>query len=223
MELARLLDIRPGVTAVIGSGGKTTLLYALARELSEKAKVIVCTTTHIFAPTHIPCLTGISIAEIREALIKHSILCLGTPCAEGKLTAPALPMSVLQTLADYVLVEADGSRRLPLKAHAPHEPTIPPEANQTILVLGLSGLEHPISETVHRPELCTQKLCVTPETVITPELAARLLNLEGLHHRVFLNQADDEHLKNLARRLAANLNTPVCMGALERGEAECLY
>ena len=30
-----------------------------------------------------------------------------------------------------VIVEADGARRLPLKAHAAHEPVVPPEANQT--------------------------------------------------------------------------------------------
>lgn len=48
MALAELLNIQRGLTAITGSGGKTTLLYALARELSAEARVIVCTTTHIY-------------------------------------------------------------------------------------------------------------------------------------------------------------------------------
>ena len=42
MALAELLNIQRGLTAITGSGGKTTLLYALARELSAEARVIVC-------------------------------------------------------------------------------------------------------------------------------------------------------------------------------------
>ena len=57
MQLRRMLGIQPGLTAIIGGGGKTTLLYALARELSQTARVIVCTTTHILPPEHLPCLT----------------------------------------------------------------------------------------------------------------------------------------------------------------------
>ena len=34
MTLSQLLDIRPGVTAVIGGGGKTTLLRTLGEELA---------------------------------------------------------------------------------------------------------------------------------------------------------------------------------------------
>ena len=32
-EFAEALQVRPGLTAIIGGGGKTTLLYRLAREL----------------------------------------------------------------------------------------------------------------------------------------------------------------------------------------------
>ena len=49
--LSDILDIKKGITAIIGSGGKTTLMIKLAKELSQKGKVIICTTTHIY-----PCL-----------------------------------------------------------------------------------------------------------------------------------------------------------------------
>ena len=45
MELAALLGVRPGVTAVIGGGGKTTLLRTLGGELAAVgARVLLCTT-----------------------------------------------------------------------------------------------------------------------------------------------------------------------------------
>ena len=47
MTLSQLLDIRPGVTAVIGGGGKTTLLRTLGEELAGQHPVLLCTTTKI--------------------------------------------------------------------------------------------------------------------------------------------------------------------------------
>ena len=67
MELSAALCIRPGVTAIIGSGGKTTLLYALARVLSADARVLVCTTTHILPPEHMPVLLPVGICAARGA------------------------------------------------------------------------------------------------------------------------------------------------------------
>ena len=40
MTLSQLLDIRPGVTAVIGGGGKTTLLRTLGEELAGQHPVV---------------------------------------------------------------------------------------------------------------------------------------------------------------------------------------
>ena len=134
MQLYERLGVPCGVTAVIGSGGKTTLLSALSRELP--GTVILTTTTHILPFEGVPLLTAPTEDEVRAALARSRVLCLGTPAPESKLTAPSLPFSLLEQLADYVLVEADGSRRLPLKAHAPHEPVIPKEAGCVLCVVG---------------------------------------------------------------------------------------
>ena len=75
MELLAALCIRPGVTAIIGSGGKTTLLYALARVLSADARVLVCTTTHILPPEHMPVLLCPSESALRAALQAQSPVC----------------------------------------------------------------------------------------------------------------------------------------------------
>ena len=222
MQLRRMLGIQPGLTAIIGGGGKTTLLYALARELSQTARVIVCTTTHILPPEHLPCLLSESEDEIAAALCKTNCVCVGTKSAEGKFSAPAVPMERLMALARYVFVEADGSKHRPLKAHAGHEPVIPAEANQTIRVVGASGFGKPMRESVHRAPIAAQALGVSEDTAVSPELWAKFLNLEALHTRVLVNQADGEPEQKTARALAEGLSCPVCMAALQKGWIKCL-
>jgi probable selenium-dependent hydroxylase accessory protein YqeC len=57
-------------------------------------------------------------------------------------------------LFDYVLVEADGSKRRPIKAPAHYEPVIPRETTRVIGVIGLDALGKPITDQyVHRPSL----------------------------------------------------------------------
>ena len=205
--LAEILGVRKGVTAVIGGGGKTTLLRTLGEELARSgARVILATTT-----------------KFAEALGRAPIVCAAAPWWEsGKLAASPVPMVRLTALADYVLVEADGSAGLPLKAHAPHEPVIPAEAARTILVVGASGFGRPIREAAHRPERYAQLAGCDIETAVTPEIAARVLRAEGLGDLVLVNQAETPEARELARKLAENLPLPVCAGSLRRGEMVCV-
>ena len=217
VKLAELLAIRPGVTAVIGGGGKTTLLRTLGEELAGQHTVLLCTTTKIFPFPDLPCAR--TAAELDQLRRSHRLLCAGTDLpGTGKLTAPALPMADLAERFDYVLVEADGAARRPLKAHAPHEPVIPPEANQTICVVGASGFGQPISEAAHRPERYA-RLAGVPETAeAAPETEAAVLRAEGLHDKIYVNQVETLWDLAGARALAALLDCPVLAGSLHRKE-----
>ena len=125
MDWTRVLEIHPGVTAVIGGGGKTALLRTLGEELSETGgSVLLCTTTRIFPFDDLPCITEAEEDALLAAREKSGLICTGTLLENGKLTVPAVPMARLAALFDYVLVEADGSAHRPMKAHAPHEPVI---------------------------------------------------------------------------------------------------
>lgn len=125
------------------------------------------------------------------------------------------PWAELIALADYVLLEADGSKRLPLKAHLPHEPVIPAEANQVIAVLGLSGLGQPIQEAAHRPEIYARLAGCTVEDIATPARAAAVLQAEGGFTRLVLNQAEDR--EKAGREIAARLCCPVLLASLQEG------
>ena len=116
MKISQLLKIQKGITALIGGGGKTTLMYRLAQELSEVGTVIVSTSTKIIEPEGFEVITEESEEMITDKLNSQRIVCVGTRVAGGKLSASVIGFDRLKELADYVIVEADGAHRLPVKA-----------------------------------------------------------------------------------------------------------
>lgn len=188
-KLRELLGIEKGVTAVIGSGGKTTLLARLCAELP--GTVILCTSTRIYPFTHLPLIT-----EPVE-ILPFDKVCMGTPAQQGKLSAPKQSFEELAKLADYVLVEADGSKRLPFKAHLSHEPVIPACARQVIQVVGTWAMGRPVSEAVHRPERFMELSGCAMDDPVTPENLAKVLNAEHLADLVLLNSPENRELQNL--------------------------
>lgn len=220
MNMEAIFNIRPGVTSVIGGGGKTTLLTALAEEL--RGTVILCTTTKIFPSAVYPTLIGPDSAEIAGALADHRVICIGSQAQFGKLAQPKQSFRELCALADFVLVEADGAKHLPLKAHGPHEPVVPAESNQVIYVLGADGFGRPIRDVCHRQELYSTLCDASPDTPVTPELAARVLQAEGLGDLFFINKTEQPQDCQNARQLSALLDCPVVFGSLHRRKFTCL-
>ena len=66
--LGSLLHIQRGLTAIIGGGGKSTLLRALAEELSHDARVVVATSTKMYVPDWCPVVLGASPDDVQAAL-----------------------------------------------------------------------------------------------------------------------------------------------------------
>lgn len=217
MSLCRLLGVRPGLSAIIGGGGKTALLYALAEELSPWGSVIVTTSAKIHRPSHLPVANPGTPEALSEALRGASPLCLGSPWPEDKLAAPTLPFEALVRTADFVLVEADGAKGLPAKAHAAHEPVIPAEAGRVILVLGADAFDRPIAAVCHRPERFAALAGAALDAPLTPELWARVLAAEGYGNIVYVNKCETDRAWRNAAALAALLPLPVVAGSLREG------
>lgn len=210
MNFLDLLRTAPGIVSVVGSGGKSTLVASLAQALPST--VVVATTTHMLPVEGLPLLVDPSGRDVAAELARHRALCVGS-WADGprdKLRSPDLGIPALASLAEWVLVEADGSRRLPLKAHAAHEPVIPDGSAQTIQLVGASGFGGRVADVVHRSELFCGLAGCGPDDACTPELAARAVAAE--HARgivradlVVVNQADDDAGLAQAARFAEAL------------------
>ncbi len=208
-------DLPKGVTSLVGGGGKTTLMLRLARELFyDGARVIVSTTTHIFPPDEIMTLTHATAEEAADALAKERLICLGTPTEQGKLSAPDLTVEQMLELAEYVLIEADGAKHLPLKAPAEHEPVLPQETQLVVAVAGLSGIGKQIAETVFRPERYAAICGLNVDGIVTEECIAKALAhpqgqrksvSEKMRFSVLLNQADDLAAERSALKIAQEL------------------
>lgn len=220
---------RGSVIAFVGAGGKTSGLYALAGELAaDGARVLVTTTTMIYDPAReggrdldgvelllplapdadreAPSSPGSlerALDRVRARAARGKVLLVASnPLpAEGKLRG--IDPELLEALApafDYLLVEADGSRGLPVKAPGPAEPVMPPCADLVVGCVGLDCLGKPIAAgTVHRHELFTVLVGARPgEALTVAHLGALAAARDGLfkaapasaRRLVALNKAD---------------------------------
>lgn len=171
---------RRELVAIVGAGGKTTIMGALARELSSiDARVILTTTTKMGADQVTEPVCWSDDAATMEGMLTAGIpltAVIGT--AEGKVTGlepDAVDTVYASTSADYILVEADGARSLSVKAPAAYEPVIPRLATTVIVVMGADALMSPLEVVAHRVERISALTGVARGDVLAPEDAASIL------------------------------------------------
>lgn len=159
MKLYEILNIKKyDVTSIVGAGGKTTLMFKLANELKDKGKVLVTTTTKIYKPNEKE-VNYLSIGKEGYEFIKNNkeygIYAYGEDVnKEEKLIGiePNLVNS-LKNAFDYILIEADGSKRKDLKAWNENEPIICSRNDKYIGVLSLNTIDIEINnKNIHRVE-----------------------------------------------------------------------
>jgi molybdenum cofactor cytidylyltransferase len=164
-------------------------MFRLAEELTAAGMTVVTTmTTKIFvaqmarAPASVLLEDEAALfAALPALLAEHRHVLVGGRIGADREKLEGVPPEIADRiaragLADVIIVEADGSRRLPLKAPAAHEPVVP--ASTTILapLVGLDILGRPLDATrVHRPELVAALARTAVGAAITPELIARVL------------------------------------------------
>ncbi|MCW7551158.1 selenium cofactor biosynthesis protein YqeC [Endozoicomonas gorgoniicola] len=178
------------IIAATGAGGKTCFLQHLARLLQQSGRtVLLSTTTHIYHPDvdgfansidRVICCTDAE--ELYNSQPEPaSITVAGMMCKNPqKLSGiPAnLPAELIKrNLYDNILIEADGSHRLPLKAPSEKEPVLPDGYQVLVGVTGWKGIESPITaDTVHRREWFSAVTGLKTGDSITPEAMSVLIN-----------------------------------------------
>lgn len=215
-------NLPKGLTAIVGGGGKTTLMMRLGLFYSKSARVIISTSTHIQAPDLCELLLSPAACDIQSALRRTSLIAVGSKSSEGKLSACDIPWETLTSLCDYVIVEADGSKRLPLKAPAAHEPVLPENTAFTIAVAGIDGIGRRIADAAHRPELYAKLVDKDIEAVVTPSDVARVVSSENGQRKnvrsrfaAVLNKVSSPQQLAYAREAAALIDEEVFITALQ--------
>ena len=216
------------IVSLVGGGGKTTLLHAMAAHGARKGwRVLASTTTHIQRPKE-PLLARTN-AELAALWMSGNYAVAGAPAPDNKLTQPP-QLERWMAQADAVFLEADGAKHLPCKAPAAHEPVLLPQCDIVLAVAGTSALEKPLEEVCFRAELAGPLLHVPGNTLLTPALLAKLLASEAggrkaVGSRRFyavINQVDTDERTALARQTAELLKkqygVPCVLTHFEEGE-----
>ena len=180
--------------SLAGAGGKTTLMFRLAKELVlQGKKVITTTTTKILEPLSEE--TVRLIVDSDEKKLQHLVALhldqdrhltvarerLGSGKLQG--VSPEVAANLWNsTGADTVIVEADGAAGRPVKAPREHEPVIPPTTTLVIALLGVDGIGQQLNdENAFQPELISKMTGVrVGEKMTGPMLAILMTHREGI-------------------------------------------
>ncbi|MEA4811555.1 MAG: selenium-dependent molybdenum cofactor biosynthesis protein YqeB [Anaerolineaceae bacterium] len=171
-----LAGLQPGPAAVVGAGGKSTLLGFLAQHLASQT--YLSTTTKLaaaqsaLAERHF-IMDKTEPLPLDEMAQQTGAILLTGPREKDKWTALQEPqLNALKEEAKrqeaWLILEADGSKGRPVKAPAAYEPAIPPWAAFCMVMAGLGAVGKALTEeTAHRPQEFSQVAGLLPGAEIS--------------------------------------------------------
>jgi probable selenium-dependent hydroxylase accessory protein YqeC len=216
--LTHIQEILPlesgGILSLTGAGGKTSLMFHLAHLLADTGmRILTTTTTKIFSPSPSQCHTTIishSIDELLKQAKAHLQNQYHVSAASMKIeggdklkgySSEQIHEIQQADIFDWIIVEADGAARKPLKAPAGHEPVIPKNTTLWMGVVGLDVIGKPLTESnAFRSELISQQTGLRMGNPIREHhVAALLIHPQGYlksvpseaYQCIFLNKADN--------------------------------
>lgn len=185
----------PGTVAIIGGGGKTTLMLTLARALAASGRTCITTTsTRILepGPGETSCVLVGPVDDViqraSDALLRcgHVTVAQERDGTSGRVKLLGFALPCLDRLAQAgvshsLIVEADGSAGRSLKGHDEHEPAVPRSSGLVIVVIGVDGVGAPLDAAhVHRPALFALRCGLDLGAPVGPDaIADVLLHPEG--------------------------------------------
>ncbi len=178
------------VVAVCGAGGKTTYCISEAVKYAESGKsVIISTTTHMQKKLNIDmeydkfCYKGLSLVPFEEAVRNKSegkIFFVGNVVDSDKICGLSeIDYKKICEEFDIVILEADGSRYMPLKIPKDGEPSIPDNVDKIVVLYGAQSIGRKIGVVCHRFEEIKNR--VDYNTIVSKKL------LEDLAKEFYIN------------------------------------
>ncbi len=196
------------VVSIVGAGGKTSLMYHLAREGRARGKkVLVTTSTKIFIPQK----EQYDGLDLGGTLFQHKNIDAAGIYVGGisdqRSGASGKMRGVDNTLLckrldsyDMILIEADGSARKPLKGWNAGEPVVPDCSSHTLGVVDIQVIgKTATAALVHRFDIFTTLTgCSAGTTVNRVHLRKIIGSGDGLFRKyqgekiLYLNKVETE-------------------------------
>ena len=134
--LKKILNIKNGdILSIVGSGGKTTTMFTLGRELIN-SKTLLTTSTKIGRQVGIDYETIDKFEDLKNMYIKSGIYLSGNSVENNKFTGiDNMDLEMISYLFDYIIIEADGAKMMPLKGWREIEPVILNGSNKTLGII----------------------------------------------------------------------------------------
>jgi probable selenium-dependent hydroxylase accessory protein YqeC len=215
------------VISLVGAGGKTTLMFRLAKELVHIGKkVVTTTTTKILEPSpeesryvfvnseneRIKKFVGEQLSFYRNITIAQERL------ESGKLKGLS-PASITELWnseqIEYLIVEADGAAGHPVKAPREEEPVIPSDTTLVVALSGVDGMDLVLKEeNIFRSEQVSRLTGLPLGSRMTDEAMALVItHPDGIFRGapissrviVFLNKVDIPNGMEKARSIAKKI------------------
>lgn len=237
--LKEIFNINKGdVISIAGSGGKTTLLFHLAEELKEQYHVLVTTSTKIFNPSSkgYPLYTSLDSYFNNNIASLNGVKVVSKAIDYDRNKLIGIDDNDLEKIIndfDITIIEADGSRNLPLKGWKDNEPVILSRTNKTIGIIPIDMLFKNIDENSIYGFEELKKLIGNIEYIDCEAIGKICSNRNGLFKNsrgnlyLYINKADKEDDVKKALYLSDYLkkfivgkpyNFKICFGSLEQGE-----
>ena len=226
------LQIKQGdIVCLVGAGGKTSLMFQLAKEAKDVGmKVLVTTSTRIFIPEANQYNAidlsgrGFSSAQIDGA----GIYLAGIPAPEPEKICGLsnVQIGACKGRFDLILIEADGSARKPLKGWKDTEPVIYPQATKTIGVLDIQAIGQAMTpELIHRLDIFLELVGARAgDQVALNHLEAMVMHGKGLfakaqgNNQLFINKVETSSHQSDAQCLQQRLKgIHVVAGSIRQG------
>lgn len=176
------------IIAVIGAGGKTSLIHSLTDQYRKEGKsVLVTTSTHMYVEENT--LLTDNPEKIIRVLKEHGYAMVGRK-SEHPSKIKALSQACYEKVcshADIVLIEADGSKHMPVKWPSQNEPVIYDNVDQIILVWGLHALGQRLEEALFRKELLPESMQLDKDTILTAK------HLQDLLEKGYLQKMKEQY------------------------------
>ena len=204
--LSELLNFKKGdILSLVGSGGKTTTMYRLGKELSG-SKVLLTTSTKIGKVEINDVITLEKISEINKIKILNKNYLTGNTVENNKFTGITNEqLTEVKEKFDYIVIEADGSKRLPLKGWRDKEPVILNSSNKTLGIIPFDLYGKKLSEIEIFQRDIFMEIVGESKTYFDSECLFKIINSEkGIFKNtkskryILLNKCDDDDLKNKA-------------------------